>query len=137
MAAIRTRASGFRASGNWKRYSFSQEPLPNAGYTVVQPTDPQGFTLVGFRISAVFSQAAPTISPAIVSFRETLGGYSSLLAPIFTVEAAPYAGLSFLESGDFGDGLKLGPGWGLEIKTDVAFSGGTLKMAGVIYGRIE
>lgn len=137
MAAIRTRASGFRASGNWARYSFAQEPLLNDGYMVVQPTDPQGFTLVGFRISAVFSQAATTISPAIVSFRETFGGSSSLLAPIFTVEAAPYAGLSFLESGDFGDGLKLSPGWGLQINTDVPFSGGTLKMAGVIYGRIE
>lgn len=132
--ALRTRASGFRASGNWEYKNFSLTLSSNPNPVSVLPIDPsKTFTLLGFRIVGVFpTGASGMLSPAVVS----LCADNAELVPIWVCEKNPYEGLSYLESADFGDGLELPTGADLRIKTDVSFSGGgVLDITGTVWGR--
>ena len=134
MAAIRTRASGFRASGNWEYKNFSLTLSGTTPVSVLAIAADKTYTLLGFRIVGVFSSAATSmISPAVVS----LCADNAELVPLWVCEKNPYDGLSYLESADFGDGLQLPKGYDLRIKTDVAFNvGGVLDITGTVWGRI-
>tara|TARA_B100001250_G_scaffold305179_1_gene267131 strand:- start:660 stop:1067 length:408 start_codon:yes stop_codon:yes gene_type:complete len=133
--AVRTRASGFRASGNWEYKNFSVTLSSSATPVSVLPINAgKTYNLLGFRIVGVFSTGASgMLSPAVIS----LCADNAELVPLWVCEKNAYEGLSYLESAEFGDGLELPTGDDLRIKTDVPFSGGgVLDITGTIWGRI-
>ena len=130
--AVRTRASGFRASGNWDHCTVVTPSLTAGTEMLINVPSNKSLDLVGFRIAAYFASSAGNTSPAIVSLYEG----STALVPLFVAEASSYAGLSFLESQDFGDGLRLQEGNDLKIGTSVGFGSGALVISAMLYGRI-
>ena len=130
--AVRTRASGFRASGNWETWSVVTPSLTAGTEMLINVPSNKSLDLVGFRIAAYFASSAGNTSPAIVSLYEG----STALVPLFVAEPNSYSGLSFLESQDFGDGLRLQEGNDLKIGTSVGFGSGSLVISAMLYGRI-
>ena len=57
--------------------------------------------------------------------------------PLFVAEPSAYSGLSFLESQDLGDGLRLQEGNDLKIGTSVGFGSGSLVISAAMWGRIN
>ena len=134
--AIRTRASGFRASGNWDHWTKVVPSLVSGTELLVSVPSGKSLDLVGFRIAAYFASSAGNTSPAIVSLYEQSGSGATALVPLFVAEPSAYSGLSFLESQDFGDGLRLQEGNDLKIGTSVGFGSGSLVISAMLYGRI-
>ena len=134
MAAIRTRSSGFRASGNWEKWFFATASLVSGTQMLINVPADRSLDVVGFRVAAYFASDAGNTSPAVVSLYE--GG--TPLVPLFVAEPNAYSGLSFLESADFGDGLRLQEGNDLRIGTSADFGpGGSLVLSTLIYGRLN
>ena len=138
--AIRTRASGFRASGNWQYDTFTQSvsSVAPGGLKTLVDAGNKRYCLGGFRISGVFTGTTSSISAGVVSlYSWTSNSNYALVAPLWVAEAGAYEGLSYLESQDFGDGLLLPQGADLRVGTDVPFTGGSLKISGVVWGKLE
>ena len=131
--AIRTRASGFRASGNWDHWTVVVPSLVSGTQMLINVPANKSLDLVGFRIAAYFAASAGNTSPAVVSLYEE----STALVPLFIAEPSAYSGLSFLESQDLGDGLRLQQGNDLRIGTSVGFGNGSLVISAMLYGRIN
>ena len=136
--AIRTRASGFRASGNWDHWTVVVPALVSGTQMLINVPADKSLDLVGFRIAAYFAASAGNTSPAVVSLYEGSTG-STALVPLFIAEPAAYAGLSFSESQDLGDGLRLQQGNDLKIgiPPNVGFGTGPLVITAMIYGRLN
>ena len=130
--AVRTRASGFRASGNWE-YWAKTASIATGTELLIGVSAGKSLDLVGFRIAAYFASSAGNTSPAVVSLYEG----ATALVPLFVAEPSAYSGLSFLESQDLGDGLRLQEGNDLKIGTSVGFNSGVLMVTALLYGRNE
>ena len=131
--AVRTRASGFRASGNWDHWTVVTPSLTAGTEMLINVPSNKSLDLVGFRIAAYFASSAGNTSPAIVSLYEG----STALVPLFVAEPSAYSGLSFLESQDLGDGLRLQEGNDLKIGTSVGFGSGSLVISAAMWGRLN
>ena len=137
--AVRTRASGFRASGNWDHSNFTvnvSAVAPAGMQVAVSGIGGKQYCLGGFRIAGVFTGASTASVPGIVSLYSYISNSNySIASPLWVSEAGAYEGLSYLESQEFGDGLLLPENAALTIGTDAAFTGGTLKISGVVWGK--
>ncbi len=128
--AIRTRASGFRASGNWVHKPFNTT-LTDPAVTIWDPAASRSVNLVGYRIAGVALSDLTHTAPAFVEFQAD----AVPLAPLWVCEAGAYGGLSWMASGEFGDGLLLPVNDVLKIDTTLALGGSGISLRGVVWGK--
>lgn len=133
--AIRTRASGFRASGNWVYKPFNIT-LTDPALTIWDPAASRSVNLVGFRIAGVALSDLTHTAPAFVEFHADPPASTSVpLAPLWVCEAGAYSGLSWMASGEFGDGLLLPVNDVLKIDTTLPLGGSGISLRGVVWGK--